>query len=568
MNELKVSNNTNFFNANTTTSIIKQTLNEISNSLARSLGPYGSTTIIQDKLMNHQITKDGYTILRNIKMDHPLCRTVLDVLLNISRNQVRNVGDGSTSAVLLASSLFQTLDNVNYRSTPSKDIMAILKIIELELIKHIKAAAIPVTDENLAEVTKKIAFISNNNDESMGELISQIYKDNGKFVSINIDTGYAQEDSFSAVSGMEVSRGLFHHIFINHETEKKCKFLKPLVFMCDHDLTEKDSDIVIEVIQKAIELGKPLVIIAKNYDTYMRSLLIGNKLQKKDLFQICPIDIAVNTTERLERFKDLAIYLGCSPYNRFDEKLGNIMTYFGSCHESIIGETDSKFLYGKGNQATILNRVKSLKEEIERIINSEEITYDKNDELLVLRRRIANLSNSMINLVVGGSNEIERNTRKYLFEDAVYACQSAIKHGYIIGGNLQPIFILESSDFTNIILTKVREEMPFLSDSNIAIDLINSVKSSFKDVYAMVLYNSSIDVDQVKTIINKCIKEQSIYNVKTKTYENSMEHIKIVNSAETDIQIIKSCFSIVGLLYTSNQFLAVNDGYSKLEFTI
>jgi chaperonin GroEL (HSP60 family) len=348
-----------------------------------------------------------------------------------------------------------------------------------------------------------------------------------------------------------------------------------LIFACEHDLCSEDVNVVVHVINKAVEeFKRPIVILAKSFDNYMFNLLVSNKLKNKENFPVCPVDISVGSEERYEKYIDLLTYLGAKSYNRFDHGhlLGEENGIFGNgfigrCKTFTADEVKSRFIKGCGSEKNIKERITHIEKKLEEFLAQEEKNFERSSEFYELKRRIANLSNSMVNIRVGGSSDIERTSRLHLFEDATYACQSAIQYGYVPGGNLMSVKVLNDPKVLNSMKKKLKKLNIFKSnivDTEVIDDLINSVRDAFLNVYRLVLSNSNLSEDSINGIIDTCNKENKIFNVKTFKYE-SMGKTKIINSAETDIQIIKSCFSIIGLICTSNQFITVDDGYNEVE---
>ena len=173
-------------------------------------------------------------------------------------------------------------------------------------------------------------------------------------------------------------------------------------------------------------------------------------------------------------------------------------------------------------------------------------------------KRIVSLAGRLVTIYVGGDSEIEKKNKMYLFEDAVLAVKSALAHGIIFGGNLIiPILVKNYyTRFSNILM-----ENSEISSREEAGDLINLISDSFLYSFMRVLDNkfnsnpnSDIMNEQSKIIANNCISDDSIYNLLTRKFE-LLNSTSIINSAETDIQIMKSVFSIITLLVTSNQML-------------
>jgi chaperonin GroEL len=557
INEVK----SNVVNQTDTRDYISKTLSTLTEILSKSLGPYGSTTIIQDKFsMNHTITKDGYTILNKIKFNNEISTTILELVKKISKNLVREVGDGSTSAIVVSNALFQELAKlINQYNIPRKDIIDVLNVYEKILEKLVNECAVPITEENFHKI-KSIASVSNNNDNKAGELIYQIYKKIGVNGFINLEYSATTEDSYVISEGIELPRGYISNVYANKPDKITCEFDKPLIFMSNEILDENDLEMLMELLGNCLKLARPLVVISKGFDQEVRNFFHINKMQNKNI-DVVAIDYAIINNHHRESFEDLAIYLGCELYDKFSgEVIDNFsIERLGTCKKVIVNENSSKFIEGFGDKKKIKERIELIEEKMKELEKKDKF-IDTTEEMYQLRKRIANLNCLIATLYVGGNSDLEKETRKYLMEDAVFACQSALKYGYVSGGNLIIPRVLKSN-WESIIneLVNNMELVKTLNDLNEREEFFRkfneSLYGAFINSFLTVLSNRH-ETDENINIINNCIENNTIFNLKNNSYESVLE-TSIINSVRTDIEIMKATFSIIGLLVTSNQFVSV-----------
>ena len=158
---------------------------------------------------------------------------------------------------------------------------------------------------------------------------------------------------------------------------------------------------------------------------------------------------------------------------------------------------------------------------------------------------------------VGGKTLTERMSRERLIDDATKACRSALENGVIYGGNLViPKIITTNKEYLR---DKLNERFGYLVDRDLTFfeDFLNIIKDAFLESYKHVLENANITEEKTLEIANKCIEESKFYNLKIREFED-MQSTEVINSADTDIQIMQTCFSIIGILATSNQFITLN----------
>jgi len=540
---------TNVVNDNDIKKIMLETLKFLSDSLSKTLGPYGSTTIIQDRMIHHTITKDGYTILNKIFIEEEESRTILDLVKKISRNLVRKVGDGSTSSIVIANSLYNSLINImEIYKISAKDLLDLLERISNILIKELKMMATPI-DDNMDKL-EYIATISTNNDETYGKLITEVFRKIGRFGFINIEKSKTEKTYFDMTRGFEISRGYVNSLMANQADEKTCEYFQPFILMCDSYIDENDIPFVAEIAGNVCnKMGQPFVIIAKGFDNASNVFFQVNLMKNK--IPLLAIDIATESKRSKDTFNDLALNLGCNVLKKSEgESINNFeLSRLGRCTRVVSTEGYTRFFEGQGDKDLIRQKIEVLIESINEMTRSE--TYiDLDTDIYDLKRRIALLGNSMATLYVGGITEDAKETDKYLIEDAVFACKSALNHGYILGGNLAVPFILKKDTVINDIIT-------LHENKDLAIFCSSAIFDAFIESFSSVIKNYTNDKEYIDEIIKNCLRDQSIFNLKTLKYEKAFE-TNIINSAETDIEILKSAISIIGLLATSNQFIKIN----------
>lgn len=545
----------------------KKTLGIISDTLAHSLGYYGSTTIIEDNVNGNTITKDGYTILRALAfgIDDTLSNTLLRTIKDISHSLVMEVGDGSTSAVVTSEALFDYLTKSNevLNNLPKKVIVDELKKISKEIERIIKEEyARPITSENFDKL-RNIASVSNNNDDTTGQMLFDIYKEIGKDGFVFMENSLVDKDHYEISNGIETSTGYIDPVYSNKHNKIESEYHDSSVLMFKGELRSPDLSWLNDMIASFYSLrgGKPLVIIANGYDLDVVNALKYNKVVNAKRGVEYDMGVTIFNATQNEAFDDLAAYLGGKVINLEDEEIlketvkpfeqstlgtnvdKNVFyeQYLGFAKKIFMNSNISRYMEGGGTKEEIDGRVEVINKKIEyyeSIRGSENVDF----ELYRLNKRKANLTSKIVKLYVSGKTITEIETRKYLLEDAVYASKSALEHGYVSGGNL-----LVSKIITNKLL---KEE----GISAVRKELLQLVTVAFTRTYSKVLKNSGLSDEDVKYTIDQCVQNGTIFNLKTKKYESDGE-TSIINSAMTDIRIMESVFSIISLLVTSNQYI-------------
>jgi len=523
------------------------TLKVIADSLRKSLGYYGSSTIIEDKISGHIATKDGYTILSSLRFESPVARTIYEIIKKISFNLVQTVGDGSTSSVVIAESLFNTINN-NLNGKLSgyapKEIFDGLKELEGYINENIKQFATPINESNF-NIIQKIAEVSNNNDEKVGKNIYDIYKKIGKEGFIYLENSKDSTDSYEYLNGLEFASGMIAEEFTTNKNKPEFSVKDPFIFMCNDRLDSTDLNYIVDVIGHLVsQQTKPVVIIAKSFSVEFVSCWIINKKQNPDL-QICLVDFNFMNKNQEEIFKDIALFTKSTIYDKNFEKeedfKKNFYKMLGSCDEISITNKTTKIIGRKCSDKELAERVDFITEEIEKLKELKDDSFD--DKIFKLETRRGNLNSSIVKYYVGGDTELEKNNRRYLIEDSIFACKAALETGYVSGGNLAIPKCIQHTPFARVV-----------KNYKLLTTLEDLIAEAFMECYKCVLVNAGIPNKEINKIIKKCVEEKCIYNLKTKAYEPD-ESTSIVNSLKTETEILKAVISIIGILVTSNQFI-------------
>lgn len=550
----------------------------IAKALIATLGPYGTTTIIQSREGQHFATKDGYDLMNRMSFNDDVSRTILDLFRKTASSQVLNVGDGSTSAIVVANALFQALTDPeqleHFKKIAPKDIMDILndlsEMIEIELNKMAKPVSPDMHEIDI------VASIANNNDRETGKLIADIYRKIGEYGFISMDVLDKQaKDTYEIKKGVEWQRGWVDPLFAKFAQDGKIIYdQNPRVIISNGTLRYEDLQFkVMPLIKAAInQEDAKLLIISNDFDddvlTFLKAnrtkhLRLGDKTVEMDYVAV---DIDMVTKESRNTIEDLALLCNCQILDPQLTKDANILAnpdaFIGHAEKVIVTEKSTQIItkddvYDKKKVDSFINNMKN---ELDKLSSIEVPTKEEDLRIYELRKRISRLSGSSAVLHVGGKTLAERMTRQRLIEDAVFASKSAIKYGYIPGGNICiPKILLENKEGFSSILA---EKYQYLLIDGIGIHtffsyFITMLADAFLESYYAVLNNSYMSEEKTREIVEKCLSEEKFYNLKLHEYED-WDTTTVINSVRTDIEILRSCVSLVGILSMSNQFMTIN----------
>lgn len=555
----------NIVNREKTSKIAGIVLQHMKEAICRSLGPYGAPTIVGVDDADILMTKDGYHIINMVAFNEPIAMTFAKIIKNLSKELVSTVGDGSTTCVVAAYHFFvllqEEMTNGELKNVRQKQIMdTINTLIEL-IVKEIKKISVPVS-EDLSEI-KALASVSLNNNVEMGEMIANIYKKIGTEGYINVELGNGPVTYTDETDGFMINFGRMDEIFVNNDYNQseldECGILmfNSAINSKEHEKYVAD---VLDQINQGITPYKSLLVIAPGIGAglinRLRSLIAAYQKQGARLnFNI----IQYSTSTEFDRafLYDVGLMCGATVITESEKEEGNLISlfskngqakiensienYIGYAKKVVSGKRTTTF-YG-GNEVT--DKIEIEKNKI--LTELKEIESDERELVrkYELRKRLATLTKKIVTIFVGGYNEANRKSDKELIDDAVNACRSAIKNGYVIGGNLAINEAIKNIDIN------------LLSSTEICIlDIISEAfKLVLKDVLGN-LYDLGLEEDMqtVNNIVEACTNNYVMYDL----IEDKFTSTDIINPADTDIEILKHATSIISLILTSNQFISRN----------
>ncbi len=551
-----------------TRAVTRSVLEIIAKTLSGTLGPYGTTTIIQDRQGAHFASKDGLDLLSRLSFHDEVARTILEIVRKIGNNQVFEVGDGSTSAIIIANALYSALTDPNnadqFAGASPKDIVDILNDVASYLEDEIPKVLEPYNGR--IEVLEQIATVATNNDRNTGKFISEVYKEIGEYGFITTDClKKGDSDSVEYIKGVTWNRGYVGDYNDAIYKRESVTHKEPVVFITTEYLTYDDIEpYIFKLMGYCIERSKEFVIIANGFDQSIIHFFATNRQRNLSHQPIIftPVDVDVSTANSRDMIEDISLLAGCEVFSRIehgDEFADNIAKFVGDAKEITITRKNTNIIFGKlsdekeakakDNEDAILSRV-------EELMNLSDPDEKDDVELYNVKKRLSAYRGGSAIIHVGGKTDTEKTTRERLIEDAIFACRSTMNNGYIIGGNIVIPRILDSQK--DKITSSIQDKYKF---SNLDISkIVDTLKFAFLESYRTVLENSYISENKIEEILETCVNEKKFFNLKTHSYEEDSE-CTVINSVRTDIEILRSCMSIISILATSNQFITINQTF-------
>ncbi|WP_304576697.1 TCP-1/cpn60 chaperonin family protein [Romboutsia ilealis] len=543
---------------------VRKVFEMVADCLSNTLGPYGSTTILE-KFGDVHITKDGWQLLKKISFQDPTNANILQLLINISAQVVIKVGDGSTSSIIAADELLKAIENDSeLRNVRPKELLDSLSTVVNKICEVIEknATQIDKSENATYEDIKNIATISTNGDIEIPAMIQEIYLKTHN-PAIEFVKSKDNKTKVEIINGYKMPFMTYlDRLFINND-EGTCILKNPMILMFDHKIDRDYYDTIIaQYKNKALQENRKLVVIAPYYDQFLLDRLSRDlQLQHRQLGET--LEVYVRTSLMNDHmsnlYVDLSSLLGTViiTQNVVEEILDTKnpistqemfdMNLDGTVEKIVIGEKATLFtgFINKDENRYNLLMNDAISKYNKQVETDKELSL-VNDTSFKLKQRISKLKCVMGSISVGGSSELEKTANYDLVEDAVKACESAYIHGYNIGQNMaiqKAIYdiINENNNSTS--------QLSLIEDS-----LIKVIGNAFTNVLRRVIINKDPNVtyEEVSKIINNGVFNNKCLNLITDEPTSD-----IINSCRTDVEILRATTSIVGLLISSNQYISI-----------
>tara|TARA_E500000318_G_scaffold18304_1_gene18928 strand:- start:818 stop:2371 length:1554 start_codon:yes stop_codon:yes gene_type:complete len=394
-------------------------INKLTKAVSSTLGASGKRVILEDGSGKPVITKDGVTVADSIVLLDPIENMGATLLKEAARKTVREAGDGTTTATVLAHSIlteaYPQLKELGARNLKEGIDSAVQKVVQ-----HLEKASVKVTGDMIDQV----ASISTNNDIKLGRTIANAFRSVDETGVVMMETTELSETTSELIDGLQYEKGLTNSHFITKQDSKVAELDNPYVLLIESPVENIRK--IQSVLEYIIKKSKPLLIIA-DLDPKVISTLAMNKI--KGNVKINVINAPTYGVAKKDMLTDLALLTGATIIN---EDLGDDMDliqpeHLGKCLKAVTNDTE-----------TII-KVESITDEVSEVINKiKKDLSGKNNaaETIRLEKRLARLSAKIATVKVGADSDIELKEKADRVEDAICATKAAIKEGIVPGGGV------------------------------------------------------------------------------------------------------------------------------------
>ena len=403
---------------------LKKGVDALANAVKVTLGPKGRNVIIGKSFGGPQVTKDGVTVAKEIELEDALENMGAQMVKEVASKTNDLAGDGTTTATILAQSVVKEgLKNVTAGANPMDLKRGVDKAVETvvdELNKQSKTVG------NSSEKIKQIASISANNDQTIGELITEAFEKVGKEGVITVEEAKGTDTYVDVVEGMQFDRGYLSPYFVTNSEKMESDLESPYILLYDKKISAMKD--LLPVLEPVAQTGKPLLVIAEDVDGEALATLVVNKLRGS--LKIAAVKAPGFGDRRKAMLEDIAILTGGTVISedRGFTLENTTIDMLGSAERVTIDKDNTTVVNGAGDKKSISDRVNQIKSQIETTTSD----YDKEK----LQERLAKLAGGVAVLYVGAASEVEMKEKKDRVDDALHATRAAVEEGIVAGGGV------------------------------------------------------------------------------------------------------------------------------------
>ena len=393
---------------------------KLAQAVKSTLGASGKCVIYEDARGKPVITKDGVTVAQSVVLYDPVENIGATLIKEAAQNTVKEAGDGTTTATVLAEALIKQVNHEQLHGTNTREIKNGIVSGLKKVNKYLEQTAIDIKGDMLSDVSA----ISCNNDMDLGKIIAEAYQRVGKDGVVLMETSETEDTYVELVDGVQIECGLTSPHWITNTEKHKVELDNPYILIISSEIPNIRK--IQSILEHVIKKGRALLIIAP-VAQQVKAALMMNKV--KGNIKVNIIDLPGFGPTKKDATEDLAILTGATVIN---EELGDDLDMITPDY---LGEVEYATTDDKHTVITLGDITHQIKERIKEVkvkIKNEKNGYIKKK----LQERLATLSGSVGIIKVGAGSKVELKEKKYRVEDAIYATKAALKEGIVPGGGV------------------------------------------------------------------------------------------------------------------------------------
>jgi chaperonin GroEL len=407
-------------------------LSQLARAVKATLGPRGRNVVLQKSFGSPRVTKDGVTVAKEIELPQPFENMGAKLVQTVASKTGDVAGDGTTTAVVLAEAIYT--EGLKYVTAGGVNPV----IVQRGILKAAEVAADAITAMSKKvkgrEDYKRVATISANGDEHIGELMADAMEKVGKEGVITVDEGKSTETELEYTEGMQFDKGYLSPYFLTNPTTLEAELEDPYILI--HEKKISNLAELLPLLNKVVTGGRPLLIIAEDIESEALAALVVNKL--RGVLNVCAVKAPGFGDRRKALMGDIAVLTGGTFISEdLGLRLENVeLEHMGSAKRVEINKDRTLIIQGAGSKKEIQSRIDQIRVQIEKTTSD----YDREK----LQERLAKLTGGVAVIKAGAATETEMKERKDLIDDALHATKAAAEEGIIPGGGVAFLRAIEA----------------------------------------------------------------------------------------------------------------------------
>ena len=501
---------------------LKAGVDKLANAVKVTLGPKGRNVVIEKKFGAPTITKDGVTVAKEVELDDKVEDVGAQMLKEVASKTSDDAGDGTTTATVLAQALVaEGLKNVTAGANP----MSIKRGIDAAVGAVVEALQAQSKDLPDSKQIANVGTISANNDHEIGAKIAEAMEKVGKDGVITVEESKTAETFLETVEGMQFDRGYLSPYFVTNSDNMEAEMDDTYILIYDKKISNMKD--LLPLLEKVVQTGKSVVIIAEDIEGEALATLVVNKL--RGTFKVLAVKAPGFGDRRKSMLEDIAVLTGGTVISEdAGYKLENAtLEYLGTCKRAVSDKDNTTIVGGNGSGDAIKARINEIKVQIDKTTSD----YDREK----LQERLAKLSGGVAVINVGAATEVEMKEKKARVEDALHATRAAVEEGIIPGGGVALLRSVSSLD-------KLKVD----SEEKVGVDIM---RRALEEPIRQICENAGAE----PSIVTQAVRDGKGdygFDARTDEYVN-MFKVGIIDPTKVARVAVQNAGSIAGMILTT-----------------
>ncbi len=505
---------------------LQRGVDKLANAVKVTLGPKGRNVVIDKKFGSPTITKDGVSVAKEIELEDPFENMGAQTIKEVASKTADVAGDGTTTATVLAQAIVREgLKNVTAGANPMALKRGIDKAVDA-VVGELKKISTPTKGK---QEIAQVATISANGDKKVGDIIAEAMEKVGKDGVITVEEAKGIDTTLDVVEGMQFDQGYLSPYFVTNAERMEVDLENAYVLI--HEKKIGSMKDLLPVLEKVVQKGRPLLIIAEEVEGEALATLVVNKI--RGTFVCAAVKAPGFGDRRKAMLEDIAILTGGKSITEdLGVKLENVkLEDLGQAKKVVIDKDNTTIMQGAGAKKDLDARVEVIRRQI------KETTSDYDREKL--QERLAKLVGGVAVINVGAATEVEMKEKKDRVEDALHATRAAVEEGIVPGGGVALIRAI-----------KAVEALKLEGDEHVGAVII---RRSLEEPLRQIVANAG---GEGSVVINRVLGEKLNvgYNAETGAYEDLVA-AGVIDPAKVVRSAMQNAASVAGLALTTETLI-------------